>query len=113
MNTIEEKQLLYKILAFVMSAVIAISIAVTGYFVNDNVNQINACTQEIQELKINAATVAGNRFTSSDFVRAKGIIDEQINSSFQRTLVLEEQYKSIKNIMTEIKNDVKELKSRN
>lgn len=94
----------------ILSAVFMISMGVSSYFINTTINSIKELETRVYTLEINSATVAGNRFTSGDFVQAKAVIDQQILTADKRIIVLEEQNKAIKSLLEEIKFDIKELK---
>lgn len=65
---------------------------------------------DITHLKLQAAEVSGSRFSSTDFVKAKEIIDSQIIATDKRVLILEESQKTIKEYLFEIRSDLKEIK---
>lgn len=110
MNNQEEKAILYKVITFITSGVITIMLSISGWFIKENMNNIAECRKDITELKLNAERTAGNRFTSSDFVKAKEIIDQQQLTIDRRVTILEENTRSIKDLMIEIKADLKEIK---
>ena len=71
---------------------------------------MDAMRDDISELQISSARVEGNRFSATDFVKAKEIIDSQIVATDKRVLVLEESQKVVKEYLIEIKADLKEIK---
>lgn len=96
----------------IFSIIISIAIAVSGYFLNSTFNTMQDMENRIYTLEIDSAKTSGSRFTSSDFVDAKKVIDNQILAADKRIIILEEQNKAIRDLLNEIKLDLKELKSR-
>jgi len=109
MTSNEEKSILYKLITFITSGVITIMLSISGWFIKENMNNIAECRKDIAELKLNAERTAGNRFTSSDFVKAKEIIDQQQLTVDRRVTILEENTRTIKDLIIEIRADVKEM----
>ena len=94
----------------ILSLLTTIGVAVAGYFLTDTYKKMDAMRVDINDLQISSARVEGSRFSSSDFVRAKEIIDSQIVATDKRVLVLEESQKTIREYLTEIRSDLKEIK---
>ena len=110
MNNQEEKAILYKIITFITSGVITIMLSISAYYIKENSSSIAECRRDIATLKLNHAQTDSNRFTSGDFVKAKEIIDSQQLILDRRVTILEENTRTIKDWMLEIKSDLKEIK---
>ena len=100
------RELLLKALSFLT----AVGLAVSGWFLKDTYEKMYEMREDITELQISSERVSASRFSSSDFVKAKEIIDSQIIATDRRVLVLEESQKTIKEYLSEIRSDIKEIK---
>lgn len=94
----------------ILTGLTTIGLAVSSWFFNETFQRIQTMENDIGNLKLQAAEVSGSRFSSSDFVKAKEIIDSQIVATDKRVLVLEESQKTIKEYLFEIRADLKEIK---
>ncbi len=94
------------------SFVVSISIMVSSFFLNEAWNRINNIEKEVHELQISEASVSSSRFTAMDWQTNKSIIDQQHLITSQRILVVEENLKNLKEVMMEIRTDVKTIKER-
>lgn len=99
-----------EVLLRILSLLTAIGVAVSGWFLKDTYQKMDSMRTDIGALQIASARVEGSRFSSSDFVKAKEIIDAQIVSTDRRVLVLEESQKTIREYLQEIRTDLKEIK---
>lgn len=113
MTNMEEKTVLYRVLTGFVSIVITISLAVSGWFIKENINNISNCQKDIIELKLAAEKVSASRFTASDWIIEKRQLDENRLQQEKRIVVVEENMRQVKELLSEIKADVKELKERN
>lgn len=95
-----------------LSLATSIGLAISSYFLADCYTRLGAVESNVINLRIDAATVSSNRFTSGDFVKAKSQIDEVQLQNERRILTLEEHNKSIQALLQEIRADVKELNSK-
>lgn len=112
MTNQDERSLLYKILTGILTVVITVSVAVSSYFIKENINSIAECKKDIMELKLVDEKTKGSLFTTTDFIKAKDTIDQQQLLNDRRLTILEENFKQIKTILDEIKTDVKDLKQK-
>jgi len=101
------RELLLKALSFLT----AVGLAVSGWFLKDTYAKMEAMRHDITELQISSEKINASRFSSMDFVKAKEIIDSQLVSTDRRVLVLEESQKTIKEYLSEIRSDIKAIKS--
>jgi len=103
------RELLLKALSFLTS----IGLAVASYFLTDTYKKMDDMRTDITELKIHKERAEASQFTAADFNRAKENIDAQIIATDRRVLILEESHKSIKELLVEIRGDLKDLKNSN
>lgn len=96
-----------KIAGFVMS----IAIMVSSWFLNQAMGRINEVEKSVKNLELSAATNAGSKFTSSDWINAKSIIDADRSAIDRRLVKLEENNITIKDSLAEIKQLLKERKN--
>jgi hypothetical protein len=101
------RELLIKALSFLTS----IGLAITGYFLADTYAKMDGMRKDITELQISSERVIASRFSSSDFVKAKEIIDSQIVATDKRVIALEESQKTIKEYLYEMRADIKDIKN--
>ena len=94
------------------SILTSIGLAVSGWFLNQAYAKMQEGEGRGQKVELVQATNEGNRFTSNDFVTAKGTIDNQFLAQDRRITILEENLKSIREILLELKGDIKEIKSK-
>jgi hypothetical protein len=102
------KELLLKALSFLTS----IGLAVASYFLTDTYQKMDSMRSDITELQIKAGKLEGSSFSSSDFIKAREVLDSQIVATDKRVIALEENNKAIKEILTEMKQDLKDIKAR-
>lgn len=100
------RDIILKALSFLTS----LGLAVASYFLTDTYKKMDDMRVDITQLQIKAEKIEENRFSVSDFVRAKEIIDSQIVATDKRVLILEEGQKTIKDYLFEIRSDIKEIK---
>jgi hypothetical protein len=103
------KELLLKALSFLTS----IGLAVSSYFLTDTYKKMDSMRSDITELQIKASRYEGSSLSSSDFIKAREVIDSQIVATDKRVIALEENNKMIREYLSEIKQDIKEIKSKN
>ena len=108
MNPKTETGYLQKALSVVMS----IGLAISGWFLTTAYGELNTLNNRVQAVELIQASTTANRFTSGDFVKAKEIIDQQQLAIDRRITILEENMKNIKDILAEIKADLKALRER-
>lgn len=101
------REIFIKILTFLTT----IGLAVSGWFFNETFQRMNTMEQDIGELQIYAVKDEASKFSSSDFIKAKEIIDAQIVSTDKRVLIMEESNKAIKEHLLEIKEVLREIKA--
>jgi hypothetical protein len=102
------KELLLKALSFLTS----IGLAVASYFLTDTYQKMDSMRSDITELQIKAGKLEGSSFSSNDFIKAREVLDSQIVATDKRVIALEENNKAIKEILTEMKQDLKDIKAR-
>lgn len=100
-----EKNILYKLLAFLTSA----GLAVSGYFINQNFKRLDNLDAAVYELRINHERTTSNRFSSNDWVLNKALLDADRMALDKRVIRLEESIPAIRESLTEIKASIKEL----
>ena len=91
-----------------LSAVFAIGMAVSGYFLNGTMQKIQEIEKRVYTMELASATTNGNRFTSGDWTSAKTILDNERLQMDRRLIKLEESIPNIKDSLTEIKLMIKE-----
>lgn len=101
-----EKNILYKILTFLTST----GLAVSGYFINQNLERMDNLDKAVYELRLNHERTASNRFSSNDWVVNKALLDADRMALDKRVIRLEESIPAIRESLTEIKASIKELK---
>lgn len=101
-----EKNILYKILTFLTSAGLAIS----GWFINQNLQRLDNLDAAVYELRINQERTSSNRFSSNDWVVNKALMDADRLALDKRVIRVEENMTTIKESLTEIKESIRELK---
>ncbi len=95
-----------------LSILTSIGLAVSGWFLNSAYDSLQGLERRVQQVELFQAQTNGNRFTSGDFVKAKETIDTQFLAQDRRITILEENLKTIRDILLEMKEDIKELKTR-
>jgi len=65
----------------------------------------------IADIRVAMAETKGNRFTSSDWVTAKSLMDERSNAQDQRITRVEESIPVTKEAILEIKSILREMQS--
>ena len=94
-----------KIAGFIMS----IAIMVSSWFLNQAWSRINDVEKTVHKLEIDSASVEGNKFTTTDWVKAKTLLDIE-RSDFDRRLIrLEESIPVIKDSLLSIKDSIKSI----
>jgi len=93
-----------KIGGFIMS----LAIMVSSWFLNQAMGRINDIEKSVKSLEINAALIAGSKFTATDWSNAKTILDADRNAIDRRIVRLEENSVVIKDSLMEIKEILKE-----
>lgn len=86
----------------IISAVFAIGMAVSGYFLNETMGTIKEVENRVYSLEIKDATITGNRFTSSDWMTQKSLIDADKLATERRITKLEEAIPTIKESLIRI-----------
>lgn len=94
------------------SIIMSGAIMVSSWFLKETIFSLNECKKDIIELKLADERTSNNRFTSNDWVIEKRQLDEQRLVTEKRITVVEESNKMIKELLTEIKDDLKELKTK-
>ena len=95
-----------KIGGFIMS----IAIMISSWFLNQAMSRINNIENSVKVLELNNATIAGSKFTASDWATAKTVLDADRNAIDRRIVRLEENSVVIKDALMEIKQILKEDK---
>ena len=101
------REILLKILSFLTT----IGVALSGWFFNDAYAKMDAMREDITSLQLHRERVESSQFSVTDFIKARDIIDSQIVATDKRVIALEESQKTIKEYLSEIKGDVKEIKA--
>ncbi len=103
---LETMPLILKIGGFMVS----IAVAVSSYFLNSTMNKMNEMDKRINLIELNAATISGTKFTSSDWATQKAFLDADINTLDRKILKLEENGIFIKESLIDIKAILKNQK---
>jgi hypothetical protein len=93
-----------KIGGFIMS----IAIMISSWFLNQAMQRINNVENSIKVLELSNATIAGSKFTATDWANAKSVLDADRNAIDRRIVRLEENSAVIKDALIEIKQILKE-----
>jgi hypothetical protein len=92
---------------WVWRGILAIALMICGYFVRDVYQKQEAFNQRIdlrvQTLENFRATTDGNRFTSTDWITAKSVLDERDVNMDKRITRVEDAIPEIKITLKEIK----------
>ena len=107
MNLKEEKNYLQRILSILTS----VGLAISGWFLTTAYNQLDQLNNRVQTIELKQAETSGNRFTSADWTNAKTIIDADRLALDKRLIVVEENNRQVREMLVEIKQDLKEIKS--
>jgi uncharacterized protein YdcH (DUF465 family) len=105
-NKIETMPLILKIGGFMIS----LAVMVSSYFLNSTMNKMNEMDRRITAIEMNAATISGTKFTTTDWATQKAFIESDRNALDKRILKLEENSAVIKESLMEIKSILKEQK---
>lgn len=97
----------------VLSAIFVIGMSISSYFLSETMNQIKDIDSRVNKIEIYNATISGNKFTYSDWQQSKALLDQDRQALEKRTIVLEQNFLSVKELLTEIRLDIKELKQDN
>lgn len=89
------------------SFIMSIAIMVSSWFLNQAWNRISENERAIRNIELNAATVSGTRFTSTDWTIQKNLIDSERLALDRRIIRLEESLPVIKDTLLEIKQELK------
>lgn len=100
------RDLLIKALSFLTS----VGLAVSGYFLADTYAKMDDMRKDITQLQLHAERVDSNKFSPTDFMKAREVIDSQLISTDRRIIALEEGQKTIKEYLTEMRTDIKDIK---
>jgi hypothetical protein len=95
-----------KIGGFIMS----IAIMTSTWFLNQATQRISNVENSIKTLELSNATIAGSKFTSTDWANAKSVLDADRNAIDRRIIRLEENSIVIKDALIEIKQILKDQK---
>ena len=99
-----------KYLHWILSILISVGLAVSGFMLKEAYTKIENIGKDVQELKVSQASTSANRFSSNDWMVQKTQLDEQKLQMEKRVISLEECSKNIMTLLTEIRQDIKELK---
>jgi hypothetical protein len=83
----------------------------TGWFLKQTWDRISSVEMHVADIRVALAETRGNRFTSSDWVTAKSLMDERANSQDQRITRVEESIPVTKEAILEIKTILREMQS--
>lgn len=97
----------------IVSAIFVIGMTVSSYFLNETMNQIKDIDSRVNKIELHNAANAGTKFTYSDWQQSKALLDQDRQALERRTIVLEQNFLSVKELLTEIRLDIKELKQDN
>ena len=84
----------------------SIALAISSWFLTQAWNRIGAIEKAVTELQISSATTNGNRFTSTNWVEAKTILDSERLAQDRRIIRLEESLPIIKESLLELRNNM-------
>jgi hypothetical protein len=85
----------------------SISIAASSWFLNQAWTKISTLEQKVHAIEVSAASIAGNKFSSTEWVNAKAILDSERTLLDRRIVRLEESIPVIKDSLIEIKDQLK------
>lgn len=85
----------------------SISIAASSWFLNQAWTKIATLESKVQQIEVSVASASGNKFSSSDWVTAKSLLDNERTLLDRRIVRLEESIPVIKDTLIEIKNQIK------
>ena len=88
------------------SFIMSIAIMVSSWFLNQAWTRITNVENSVRALELNTATTSGNRFSSSDWVVAKSVIDAERLQMDRRIMRLEESIPVIKDSLIDIKKSL-------
>lgn len=93
----------------VVSILLSISIAVTSFFLKTAWDRINEVEISVHRIELDTATNHGNRFTSTNWVESKAILDAERLALDRRVMRLEESLPVIKDSLIAIEKKVTEM----
>lgn len=95
----------------IVSGLFAVIMAVSSWFLSQTMNKMCELESRIYKIEINNATTAGNRFTAVDWQANKLLLDADRQQLEKRTIVLEQNFLSVRELLGEIKSDIKSLRA--
>ena len=93
--------------------VMSIAVAVSSWFLKDLWTKYENIDNAVRRLEIQSATTSGNRFTSNDWMAAKGIIDTERTALDRRIVRLEESLPTIERALLKIEGTIDKLHNDN
>jgi len=85
----------------------SISIAASSWFLNQAWTKIANLEDKVQKIEVSVASASGNKFSSSDWINAKSLLDNERTLLDRRIVRLEESLPIIKDTLLEIKTQLK------
>jgi hypothetical protein len=92
-----------KIIGFMMS----IAIMVSSWFLSQAWDRILSIEKSIHQIELTTSAISANKFTTTDWISAKSMMDAEKNSLDRRIMRLEESIPVIKDSLIEIKENMK------
>jgi len=95
----------------ILGAIISIALSISGYFLSDCYSRLGKVEGMVTELRLGAEKTSGNRFTSVDWLSNKAVLDSDRQAMERRVIVLEQNFIQCRDILLEIKSEIKSLRS--
>jgi hypothetical protein len=93
----------------VVGAIFAIAMAVSSYFLNSTIEQIEKLSERVSRLELKNAETSGNRFSSVDWMREKSLLDADRLLNEKRLIRIEESIPVIKESLARIEKSIERL----